>query len=94
MRAILRSTRRRMASVSTATGARSGLFDDVAGLAVPPLDPADKIGGHFGVMQDFIAAVRGGGAPETNGRDNIKSLAMALGAIQSAEQGRRVEIIL
>ena len=80
--------------IETATGARSGLFDDVAGLAVPPLDPADKIGGHLGVMQDFIAAVRGGGAPETNGRDNIKSLAMALGAIQSAEQGRRVEIIL
>ena len=80
--------------IETATGARSGLFDDVVGLAVPPLDPADKIGGHFGVMQDFIAAVRGGGAPETNGRDNIKSLAMALGAIQSAEQGRRVEIIL
>ncbi len=80
--------------IETATGARSGLFDDVAGHAVPPLDPADKIGGHFGVMQDFIAAVRGGGAPETNGRDNIKSLAMALGAIKSAEQGRRVEIIL
>jgi predicted dehydrogenase len=80
--------------IETATGARSGLFDDVAGLAVPPLDPADKIGGHFGVMQDFIAAVRGGGAPETNGRDNIKSLAMALGAIKSAEQGRRIEIIL
>ena len=67
--------------IETATGARSGLFDDVAGHLVPALDPADKIGGHFGVMQDFIAAVRGGGAPETNGRDNIKSLAMALGAI-------------
>jgi outer membrane lipoprotein SlyB len=38
--------------------------------------------------------VRGGAVPETVGGDNIKSLAMALGAIQSAEQGRRVEIIL
>jgi predicted dehydrogenase len=80
--------------IETATGDRSGLFDDVASLAVPPFDSADKVGGHFGVMQDFIAAVRGGGAPETNGRDNIKSLAMALGAIQSAEQSRRVEIVL
>ena len=76
------------------SGERDGLFDKVASVAVAPLDPADKIGGHFGVMQDFIAAVRGGSAPETVGRDNIKSLAMALGAIQSAEQSRRVEIIL
>ncbi len=80
--------------IEVSSGARSGLFDDVAGVAVPAADPADKIGGHLGVMQDFIAAVRGGSAPETNGRDNIKSLAMALGAIESAGQGRRVEIIL
>ena len=43
-------------------------------------------------MQDFIAAVRNGGEPETTGTDNIKSLAMVLGAIESAETGRRVPI--
>jgi hypothetical protein len=38
--------------------------------------------------------VRGGTVPETAGADNIRSLAMALGAIRSAEQGQRVEIII
>jgi predicted dehydrogenase len=78
--------------IEVAGGEREGLFARVLGLAVPPLDPADRIGGHLGVMRDFVAAVRGGKNPETAGRDNIKSLAMALGAIASAEQGRRVEI--
>ena len=80
--------------IEVAGAEREGLFAKVVGLAVPPLDPADKIGGHFGVMKDFVAAVRGRTAPETIGRDNIKSLAMALGAIDSAEQGRRVEIVI
>ena len=26
---------------------------------LPPLDPRDRIGGHLGVLQDFIAATRG-----------------------------------
>jgi predicted dehydrogenase len=46
------------------------------------------------VLRDFVAAVRGGPEPETVGRDNIRSLAMALGAIDSAGQGRRVEIVV
>jgi predicted dehydrogenase len=80
--------------VEVGGGKRNGLFADVVKIEVPPLDPADKIGGHLGVMKDFIAAVRGGPKPETIGSDNIKSLMMALGAIQSAEQGRRVDILL
>jgi predicted dehydrogenase len=80
--------------VEVGVGKRSGLFDEVAAIEIPPLDPADKIGGHLGVMKDFIAAVRGGPKPETIGSDNIKSLMMTLGAIQSAEQGRRVAIPL
>jgi predicted dehydrogenase len=80
--------------IEVAGGKRNGLFAEVASVAIPPRDPADKIGGHFGVMQDFVAAVRGGTEPETVGRDNIRSLAMALGAIQSVEQGRRIEIVI
>jgi predicted dehydrogenase len=75
-------------------GPRKGLFDEAVAVAVPPLDPADRIGGHAGVLRDFVAAVRGGPEPETVGRDNIRSLAMALGAIASAGQGRRVEIVI
>ena len=74
------------------TGTRDGLFDTVEAIEVPPLDPVDRIGGHLGVIQDFVAAVRDGTTPETCGADNLKSLAMVFGAIESAETGRRVPI--
>jgi len=74
------------------TDKREGLFDAVEPVAVPPLDPRDRVGGHLGVIQDFIAAVRDGSEPETRGTDNIKSLAMVFAAIDSAETGRRVAI--
>ena len=44
------------------------------------------------MIQDFLAAVASGKAPETRGEDNIKSLAMVFGAIESAETGRHVAI--
>jgi predicted dehydrogenase len=77
-----------------ATKVRQGLFDNVEPIIVPPLDPNDRVGGHLGVMRDFIAAVQNGSEPETVGTDNIKSLAMVLGAIESAETGRRVPITI
>ena len=80
------------AEVSTAK--RTGLFDEVAAVRLPEAAPAGRIGGHLGVLQDFIAAVKGGPAPETRGADNIQSLAMTLGAIASAKAGRRIEITL
>ncbi len=61
---------------------------------VPALDPADRIDGHVGIIRDFVAAVRTGKPPETRGEDNIQSLAMVFGAIESAETGRRVAIRL
>jgi predicted dehydrogenase len=64
-----------------------GFFSDCEAVAVPPLDPADRIGGHRGVIEDFVAAIRTGRAPETTGSENIKSLAMVFGAIESAETG-------
>ncbi|QND54729.1 Gfo/Idh/MocA family oxidoreductase (plasmid) [Phyllobacterium sp. 628] len=76
------------------TSGKDGLFSGVAAVEIPPLDASHRIGGHLGVMQDFIAATRGGPAPETAGNENIKSLAMVFGAIQSAETGRRIEITI
>ncbi|WP_018184877.1 Gfo/Idh/MocA family protein [Kaistia granuli] len=70
----------------------SGLFSEVAATEIPPLGTSDRTGGHLGVMQDFIAATRGGPEPETVGHQNIKSLAMVFGAIESAETGRRIDI--
>jgi predicted dehydrogenase len=71
---------------------REGLLDLVEPITVPPLDPRDRIGGHLGVIQDFVRAVETGTEPETRGADNFKSLAMVFGAIESAETGSRVKI--
>ena len=75
-------------------GERNGLFDPLTPVEPPPLAPEDRIGGHFGVLSDFVAAVRSGSEPETVGRDNIRSLAMVFGAIESADTGRRVDIVI
>jgi predicted dehydrogenase len=76
----------------TVDAPRQGLFDTDYPIDIPPLDPADRIGGHLGVLQDFVAAAKSGIPPETHGADNIKSLAMVMGAIESAETGQRVTI--
>lgn len=71
---------------------RDGIIDKTQAIDVPPLDPADRVGGHLGIIQDFMRAIETGIEPETRGTDNIKSLAMVFGAIESAETGRRVAI--
>lgn len=71
---------------------RGHLFDTAQAVVIPPLDSADRIGGHLGVMADFIAALQGGPPPETRAEDNIKSLAMVMAAIRSAENGARVTV--
>ena len=71
---------------------RDGLFDKTQPIEVPPLDASDRVDGHLGIIRDFIRAIETGTEPETRGSDNIKSLAMVFGAIESAETGRRVAI--
>ncbi|WP_090879047.1 Gfo/Idh/MocA family protein [Bauldia litoralis] len=78
--------------VAETVSTTGGFFSEVETVAVPPLDPADRIGGHHGVMQDFVASLRNRSEPETVGHENIKSLAMVFGAIESAETGRRIEL--
>jgi len=48
--------------------------------------------GHKGLIAEFIHCVRTGKAPETVCTDNIKSLAMVFGAIESAKTGKTVRI--
>lgn len=69
-----------------------GAWGPPAPIEVPPLDPRDRVGGHLGVLQDFVAATRGGRPPETAGSDNLRSLAMVFGAIRSVETGLPVAI--
>ena len=49
-------------------------------------------GGHEGIIREFVDCVKMGKTPETICADNIKSLAMVLGAIESGETGKVVEI--
>jgi predicted dehydrogenase len=69
-----------------------GFFSTWREVEIPPADPGDRIGGHGGVIADFVRCVQTGATPETAAADNIKSLAMVFGAIESAETGKRVEI--
>ncbi|GAC1464908.1 MAG: Gfo/Idh/MocA family oxidoreductase [Ktedonobacteraceae bacterium] len=57
-----------------------------------PEHQTQAIGGHAGLIQDFLTCIREGTSPETNVADNIKSLAMVFGAIESAEKGQAVKI--
>jgi predicted dehydrogenase len=50
------------------------------------------INGHAACIHNFIDCVRTGRIPETICTENIKSLAMVFGAIESAETGKRVSI--
>lgn len=73
---------------------QDGLFSTTRAIAVPPLHPDDGIDGHLGVLRDFARAVREGREPETVSYDNLGSLAMVFGAIESAETGRSVSLAL
>jgi predicted dehydrogenase len=68
-----------------------GFFSEKEKLTIP-VEPDGKLTGHAGLLREFIDCVKTGGTPETIAKDNIKSLAMVFGAIESAETGRRVEI--
>ena len=48
--------------------------------------------GIAGSLADFLNALKTGATPMGECRDNIKSLAMVFGAIESAATGRRVSL--
>jgi predicted dehydrogenase len=48
--------------------------------------------GHESIVHEFVRCVREGGTPETNGADNLRSLAMVFGAIDSARRRRRIAV--
>jgi predicted dehydrogenase len=45
---------------------------------------------HFGCLDEMFAALSGGRKAETDCTDNIKSMAMVFGAVQSAREGRKI----
>ena len=58
--------------------------------AVPLLPGSVK--GQAGLVSAFVAAVREGLEPETSAADNLRSLAMVLGAVESADTGVVVKL--
>jgi predicted dehydrogenase len=75
-----------------AVAERGEFFSAVRDLEVPPPDPTDPAGGHAGLISDFVRCLQTGATPETICTDNIKSLAMVFGAIESAATGQRVTL--
>lgn len=69
-----------------------GFFRDLQPLDVPGLADATKTEGHASIIADFLDAIEAGATPETVGSDNIRSLAMVFGAIESARLKQRVQI--
>lgn len=70
----------------------SGFQRPVKPLEVPGGDFGLKAQGHGGVIREFLDSLSGGAAPETRAGDNIKSLQMVLGAVESAETERKVKL--
>ena len=87
----------------------NGLDEPVAEVTVGPADPSNRpselatrtldavpqVEREFaGSLREFVRALRTGDTPMGECHDNIKTLAMALGAIESAESRQRVTIRL
>jgi len=78
--------------VTQAGGFHSEVGAGSADWDLPDAGDESKTEGHASLIADFVDCVRTGRQPETTGEDNIKSLAMVFGAIESAGAGRRVEL--
>lgn len=61
-------------------------------MAIPAWDDERVTREHESVIADFLDAVETGRSPESAASDNIKSLAMVFGAIESARTRQRVTI--
>jgi predicted dehydrogenase len=71
---------------------KTGFSRDVQSKAVPMRCPKSLAGGHNSAIAAFLKAIREGAEPETDCKDNIKSLAMVHAAVQSATSGKRVPV--
>ncbi len=69
-----------------------GFLRPIAEVEVLPVPDDVHTHGHTSVIADFLDAIANGHQPETAGEDNIKSLGMVFGAIESAARRQRVEI--
>jgi predicted dehydrogenase len=78
-------------------GQADGLLAELHDVEIPLYDDpiaggVARVGGHGGLIREFLHAVRSGEVPETICTDNIKSLAMVFGAVKSAESEAKVAV--
>ncbi|WP_296039150.1 Gfo/Idh/MocA family oxidoreductase [uncultured Agrobacterium sp.] len=77
---------------ASVAGAEEGLLRGASSVNVSEIADEEQTQGHASVLLSFLRAIENGTAPETVSSDNIKSLAMVMGAIESARTGQRVPI--
>lgn len=77
---------------ATVAGDEAGLLRGHQTLTVPDAPDDEVTHGHKSVLVDFIRAAQSDRAPETVATDNIRSLAMVFGAIESARTGLPVDL--
>ncbi|KQV70386.1 oxidoreductase [Rhizobium sp. Root1220] len=73
-------------------GNEPGLLRGITTVEVPVPENDEETHGHASVISSFVEAIKTGERPETASSDNIRSLAMVFGAIESAKTGQRIEI--
>jgi predicted dehydrogenase len=66
----------------------TGLIEPVKGIIETP----DAYSGHNAAIRNFIDCLENGGRPETLASDNIHSLAMVHGAIESAKREKKIRL--
>jgi predicted dehydrogenase len=69
-----------------------GFWSEVKPLEIPSYADTEKTEGHASCIRNFVECVRTGAIPNTICTDNIKSLAMVFGAIESAASEASVKI--
>ncbi len=69
-----------------------GFHSKVKTIDLPSLRDSSKTQGHRSLIAEFVECVRAEKVPNTVASDNIKSLSMVFGAIESATLGKRVEL--
>jgi len=71
---------------------KTGFTRETKDLNIKFPDRKDECEGHRGLIRDFLHGIKTGKKPMTSAEDNIKSLAIDLGAIESAGKTKQVKI--
>jgi predicted dehydrogenase len=71
---------------------RTGFIRKTRQLKISFPERKENSEGHYGLIREFIHCIKTGNKPMTVASDNIKSLAMVFGAIESARLKKQVKI--